>query len=505
MTLRLTIIRMIILCSFLALSACSENTDPADIELDEANKQTPAIADIIPKSYRKVWAPWKGDFEGMVERRMIRVVAPYGGYMYYFEDGEPLGAVWELTQHLELSLNEELGRRNIRIFVIVIPLSRDRLIPALLNGHADLIAADLTTTKMRSNEVEFTRPLLKNVNEVIVTGNLSDEINSLTDLSGREIHVRQSSSYYEHLIKFTENMQAKNLKPPKIVAVDEMLESEDILDMINAGMIDITVLDDYKANFWANVFPEIEVRNDLVINKGGTIAWAVRKDSQKFLEHINKFLEEYGRGTLIGNDTYNRYLDDANDVRCSRRIDSWGRLQKLASIFQYYGEMYELNWLKLAAQGFQESKLRQNRKSHAGAIGIMQIKPSTAHDPNIAIDNIADTDNNIHAGTKYMRFLMDRYFSGNSTNELDQWLLGLAAYNAGPARLISLREEAKDKGYNPNIWFDNVEIIAARRIGKETVTYVSNIFKYYTSYKMAFAKLDESERRFGNILGSCTI
>lgn len=492
------------ICAFFALVACSDGGDFANIERNKASGDSPAIDDILPLPYRELWAPWTGDLDGMTERRMIRVVAPYGGYMYYFDDGEPRGAAWELTNRLETYLNHELGRRNVRVFVIVIPLSRDQLIPALLEGHADLIAGDLTTTEMRRENLGFTRPLLEGVNEVVVTGSSADEIESLDDLTGREIHVRASSSYYEHLTRFAEIMRNKGLEPPDIVQVDELLESEDLLDLANAGMIDMTVLDDYKAEFWAGVFPNIEVREDLVIHEGGTIAWAVRKDSPEFLAKLNAFLRDYGRGTLVGNDTYNRYLDDAGDLRCSSAVASGKPLEELAVIFRKYGGMYELDWLKLAAQGFQESKLRQDRRNNSGAIGIMQIRPSTASDPNVGVDEISDADGNIHAGAKYMRFLIDRYFSDDKINDFNRWLLGLAAYNAGPSRIINLRNEAQRNGYDPNVWFDNVEIIAAKRIGSETVTYVSNIFKYYTGYQMAFAKLNEAEKRFGNAVRSCS-
>jgi membrane-bound lytic murein transglycosylase MltF len=493
----------VFLYALFALVACSDGGDLANIERNKASGDSPAIDDILPLPYREIWAPWTGDLDGMTERRMIRVVAPYGGYMYYFDDGEPRGAAWELTKRFESYVNDELGHRNVRVLVVVIPLSRDQLIPALLEGHADLIAADLTTTEIRRENLGFTRALLEGINEVVVTGSLTDEIKTLDDLAGREIHVRASSSYYEHLIEFAEMMRNKGLEPPDIVEVDELLESEDLLDLANSGMIDMTVLDDYKAEFWAGVFPNIEVREDLVIHEGGTIAWAVRKDSPDFLAKLNAFLGDYGRGTLVGNDIYNRYLDDAGDLRCSSGVASGARLEELAVIFQEFGGMYELDWLKLAAQGFQESKLQQDRRSNSGAIGIMQIKPSTASDPNVGIDDISDADGNIHAGTKYMRFLIDRYFSDENINELNSWLLGLAAYNAGPSRVINLRNEAQRNGYDPDVWFDNVEIIAAKRIGSETVTYVSNIFKYYTAYQMAFAKLNESEKRFGSVVGSC--
>jgi len=494
----------VLIWALVALIACSDGGDIASIERNKASADSPAIDDVLPLPYREIWAPWTGDLDGMTERRMIRVVAPYGGYMYYFDDGEPRGAAWELANRFEAYLNDELGRRNVRVFVIVIPLSRDQLIPALLDGHADLIAADLTTTDRRLENVDFTRPLLEGVNEVVVTGSAADDIETLDDLAGREIHVRASSSYYEHLIRFQETMRDKGLEPPDIVQVDELLESEDLLDLANTGMIDMTVLDDYKAEFWAGVFPNIEVREDLVIHEGGKIAWAVRKDSPDFLAKLNAFLRDYGRGTLVGNDTYNRYLDDAGDLRCSSEVASGQRLEELAVLFRKYGDMYELDWLKLAAQGFQESKLRQNRRSSAGAVGVMQIKPSTAGDPNVGIDDISDAEGNIHAGTKYMRFLMDRYFSDENVDDLNRWLLALAAYNAGPSRVINLRDEAERNGYDPDVWFDNVEIIAAKRIGSETVTYVSNIFKYYTGYQMAFAKISESEKRFGDVVRSCS-
>ena len=492
-----------LICAIFALGACSDRGDFVRIESNQAGGDSPSIDDILPLPYREIWAPWTGDLEGMTERRMIRVVVPYGGYMFYYHGGEPRGAAWELTKRLETYLNDQLGRRNVRVFVVVIPLSRDQLIPALLEGHADLIAADLTITEMRRDDLKFTRPLLEGVNEVVVTGSAAGEIETLGDLAGRKVHVRASSSYYEHLTGFAASMRDRGLEPPQIVQVDELLETEDLLDLANAGMIDITVLDDYKAEFWAGVFPNIEVRADLVIHEGGKIAWAVRKDSPNFLARLDAFLRDYGRGTLVGNDTYNRYLSDANDLRCGGDVVNGERLEELALIFRQYGELYELDWLKLAAQGFQESRLRQDSRSDSGAIGVMQIKPSTASDPNVGIEDVSDVDGNVHAGTKYMRFLMDRYFSDENIDDFNRWLLALAAYNAGPSRVINLRNEAQRNGYDPDVWFDNVEIIAARRIGSETVTYVSNIFKYYTGYQMAFARLTEAERRFGNAVGSC--
>ena len=462
-----------------------------------------APGDVLPMPFRAIWQPWHGDWDGMLERRVIRAVVPFGGYQFYYHAGMPRGATWELLQRLEKHVNDTLGRRNIRVYVVAIPVHRDELVPALLDGHADLIAADLTMTDERRELLRFSRPLLTNVNEVLVTSKDIAPLDTLDDLAGREVVVRASSSYHEHLLALQKDFIDRGLEAPIIRLADEILEAEDLLDMLNAGIFDITVLDDYKARFWATVFPDIDVRDDLIVNEGGSIAWAMRKDNPQFELAIQGFMRKYGKGTLIGNDTYNRYLADASKVRCIQRREPSARIVELATLFQKYGEQYRFDWLMLAAQGFQESGLRQNRRSPAGAVGVMQIKPSTAADRNVGIDDVSDVDNNIHAATKYMRFLADRYFSDDRIDDLNQWLLALAAYNAGPAKINRYRREAEANGYDADKWFDNVEIIAARRIGRETVTYVSNVFKYYVGYQLTTERLAARSQRHAETLNSC--
>ncbi len=345
--------------------------------------------------------------------------------------------------------------------------------------------------------------MLKDIDEVVVTGPGAPPIEILDDLAGQEIVVRESSSYYEHLQFLVNAFETRGLEPPDIHLADEILEAEDLLEMVNGGMIDITVMDDYKAEFWAAVFPNIVVRDDLILNKGGSIAWAMRKDNPEFAAIIEGFLKRYGKGTLVGNDTYNRYLSNAQSVRCSHTRRSLQEMQDLISVFRKYGEKYDFDWLMLAAQAFQESGLRQDRRSPAGAIGIMQIKPSTAADRNVGIDDVTNVDSNVHAGARYMRFIADRYFAREKIDDLNQWLFSLAAYNAGPAKINRYRREAAENGYDPNRWFDNVEIIAARRIGGETVTYVSNVFKYYVGYQMTFERGAIREERYAAELQEC--
>jgi len=485
------------------IEVVAEGPAAEEAESTEEAPVNPSTGELLPMPFSAIWTPWKGDYEGMIERRVVRVLVPYGGYQFYYEDGQPRGAVYELVQRFETYINEQLDRSNIKVYVVVVPVSRDELLPALLVGHADFVAADLTPTEARSHDFNFSRPLLTGINEVIVTGPAAPKIATLDDLAGLEITVRPSSSYFEHLQRLGATMEEAGVEAPRIKHADELLEAEDLLEVVNAGMIGTTVLDDYKARFWAGVFSEITVREDLVINEGGSIAWATRKDTPELSKVINEFLRKYGKGSMIGNDTFNRYLKDASRVRCANSGQNTQNLEELARLFQDYGERFDFDWLMLAAQGFQESGLRQDRRSPAGAIGVMQIKPSTAADRNVGIDDISTADNNIHAGAKYMRFLADRYFSDEGIDDLNQWLLTLAAYNAGPAKVARMRREARENGYDPNIWFNHVEIIAARRIGRETVTYVSNIFKYYVGYQVISERSDIRSQRHGEILTEC--
>ena len=114
----------------------------------------------------------------------------------------------------------------------------------------------------------------------------------------------------------------------------------------------------------------------------------------------------------------------------------------------------------------------------------MQLMPATGKDMKVC--DIAETEANIHAGIKYMRWMMDQYYGKEPMTKLDKALFAFASYNAGAGRISSLRKEATRRGLDPNVWFQNVEYVAAEKIGQETVTYVSNIYKYYIAYRLVF-------------------
>ena len=424
---------------------------------------------------------WIGDLDGMLERRMVRVLVPYNKMLYFHDKGRERGIVHDAGMELQKWLNRKYGRKSMPITVMFIPSSRQYLLQNLVDGLGDIAAGNLTVTPSRLAIVDFTDPHPKPVNEIVVTGPSAPLLKNVSDLEEVDIYVRKSSSYYEHLVNITEKQNLNfNLIP-----ADEHLEDEDLLEMVNAGLLSLAVVDNHKAKFWAQIFDKISLREDLIINQGGKIAWAVRKNSPRLRSELNEFRKIEGNKKGVANVLLKRYLNSISYLKSATNRNELVKFDQLLELFKKYAEMYDLDALLMMAQGYQESRLDNSVRSGAGAVGIMQLLPSTAQSDPIQINGIeSDPEQNIHAGAKYMRHLLDTYLSDPNLDSTNKLLLGLAAYNAGPGNLRKLRNQAVEMRLDPNIWFNNVEYAAAEIIGRETVQYVNNIYKYYLAYRL---------------------
>jgi membrane-bound lytic murein transglycosylase MltF len=425
---------------------------------------------------------WTGDFEQMVQRRAIRFLIPYSKTFYFFDKAAQRGATYEMGKLFEKTINKQLKTRHLKINVIFIPTSRERLIPALAEGLGDIAAGNLTITDKRMQRVDFCDPTLTGINEILVTGPGNPPVNAISDLSGKEVHVRKASSYYESLEKANRTLSAAGKPAIKIIEANDNLEDEDLLEMVNAGLIPMIVIDSHKGQFWAQIFKKIKLHPDIKFRENARIAWAIRKNTPQLKNVINDFVKVNKKGTLMGNTLFNRYLKSTKYVKNNLAGEDRKRFEETIPFFKKYGDIYDFDWLMLAALAYQESTIDQRKKSPAGAIGVMQILPATANDKNVNISEIDEIEHNIHAGTKYLKFMIDRYFDDPGIDSLNRVLLTFASYNAGPAKISKLRKEAKSMNLDPNVWFNNVEVVAAKRIGRETVQYVTNIFKYYIAY-----------------------
>jgi membrane-bound lytic murein transglycosylase MltF len=435
---------------------------------------------------------WTGDLDGMIKRRMIRVLIPYSKTFYFVDRGTQHGATYEAFRLFEDDLNKKLKNENLRVDVYFVPTARDKLIPYLQAGRGDIAAGNLTITPERLKQVEFSDRTGRNISEIVVTGPGAEPITTAQDLSGKEVYVRQSSSFFESLKQLSAELEKAGKAPVKVRFAPENLETEDILEMVNAGLVKITVVDNHLAEFWAKILPKLTLNREATLRTGGEIAWMIRKDSPKLKAELNKFLARYPEGSSTRNILLQKYLQNTKFAVEATSKEEIAKFESTVDFFRKYGDQYEMDYLLMMAQGYQESQLNQQVKSPVGAIGVMQVMPETGK--KLEVGDIRQTEANVHAGVKYIRFMMNQYYANEPMDKLNKGLFTFASYNAGPRRIAELRKEAARRGLDPNIWFNNVEVIASERIGRETVQYVSNIYKYYLAYQMIEEQRAEREK-----------
>jgi membrane-bound lytic murein transglycosylase MltF len=305
------------------------------------------------------------------------------------------------------------------------------------------------------------------------------------------VHVRASSSYHESLVALNARFIAEGKPEMKLQLVPDALEDEDMMEMANAGVIDILVVDDWKARTWAQILPRLQV-SDVALRKGGQVGWAIRKDSPLLAAAIRDFDAGYGRTQASYEYRLKQTMRRVRQINDPTQSADYKRFQQTLSLFQRYGDRYGFDPLMLAAQGYQESQLDQSARSQVGAIGVMQLMPSTGEQ--MRVGDIRITEPNIHAGAKYLDQLMSVYFPDAHFSAGNRPLFAFAAYNAGPGNIARMRTEAQKRGLDPDKWFNNVELVVADKIGIETTTYVRNIYKYYVTYKLTL-EAQETRRK----------
>jgi membrane-bound lytic murein transglycosylase MltF len=442
--------------------------------------------------------PWTGDLDGMIERRFIRILTVYSKTFYSVDKGIQRGAAYDVGSLFVADLNKKLDKekklkqKHLKVRVLFIPVGRGELLPALAAGKGDIAMAALAVTEEREKLVDFSSPLVPKVSVLVVFGPASPVISSVDDLAGKEVFVRRSSVYYESLVALNRRFAAEKKPAVVIKEAPEELEDEDLLEMVNAGLIPFTVSADFYVKFWKQVFPNIRVHEGAALFTGGNIAWAIRKGSPQLKAATDDFVARHAKGTSIGNQVLARYFKSAKYVKDAASESERKKFLALIQYFQKYGDKYDVDWLLMGAQGYQESQLNQAAHSKVGAIGVMQVMPATGKE--LGVGDINEVEANIHAGVKYMRWMIDQYYGKEPMTKLDKALFAFASYNAGAGRISQLRKEAAKRGLDPNVWFHNVEYVAAEKVGAETVTYVANIYKYYIAYKLIMEARAEREK-----------
>jgi membrane-bound lytic murein transglycosylase MltF len=478
-----------------AVAGCDKKQAPPQAEQPAAPAATEASLSISDGSAAGAAAPGTlalpmnfakrtGDLDAMAKARIIRALVVVNPVGFFYEAGQPHGVQYEALQEFEKFANQELKTGKLPLKVVTIPLRADQLGPALLQGQGDLIAQGVVVTPQREEKVAFSIPMAKDVKEVVVTGPALANVSSFDDLAGKEIYVNPVTVYGSNLKAINEDRTKAGKQPLIIRNADTSLFDDDLIEMVNAGLIPATVTNQLRADLWAKVLPNVKSHPECAVSSGTNLAWVMRKDSPQLKQLVDKFVENHAMGTSFGNTLLRRYFQNTKWVTNSTSSAEMQKFNAYVEYFKKYAGQYNFDYLMLAAQGYQESLLDQDKRSHVGAVGIMQVMPKLAAANPISIRDVGNPEANIHAGVKMMRNIADTYFNDPGIDQMNKTLFTFASYNAGPNRIVRLRKKASEDGLDPNKWFGNVELEVAKDVGQETVNYVSNIYKYYIAYKL---------------------
>ena len=429
------------------------------------------------------------------------MLVPYRRPEFFYMEGRPAGILYEAFQELEKVLNTKYKTTSAnRIIVAPLPTPLDRFQERMAGGYGDIAAGSISITEANRQVADFTSPTATGLKIIVVTGPGAPELKNIEDLSGKEVWVMPQSRMKKDLEELNARLKSQGKAPAMVRDADPVLEPGDVLELVNTGIYPVTLMQSIQAEFWAQVFDKIKPRMDLALAEDQQLGWAIQKGTPQLKAFLDDFIKTHGQGTAFGNTVIRRYFKEAKYVRNATEVNEMKKFQATLPHFKKYSQRYNLDYLMMAAQGYQESRLDQSVKSQVGAVGIMQVLPSTAASSPVKIPNVETEENNIHAGTRYMHFLIEDHFNEPGLDLRNRMLFAMAAYNAGPTKIGRCRTLAKDMGYDPNKWFNNVEIAAAKVIGRETTQYVANIYKYYVAYRLAgdtYQRRLEAEKKAG--------
>ena len=433
---------------------------------------------------------WLGSYSEMLQRGVIRIAVPYDLSIYINNKGIPQGFSVDMAKGLQTWINRQHADelRGKSVTVKLVPIPEHELYTSLSSGKADMVIGDLGINQPQQNSHEF---LLNHASklerEVLVSGPSSIPINGPEDLSGQTIYGGRNSNFPLTLQELNKGLKHKGKPPINIVSPIGDLDSEDLLDMVNSGLIPFVIVSDWKANLWKPIYKNIVIHDDIYVKDLGWIGWATRSSNPDLNNDIIGF---------VASDTFDdarklyrqqEYSYHAKGLKNPIEKSAWARFESMRPFFDQFGAQYNLDPLFIASLGFQETLLTQSAVSNVGAIGVMQLMPATGD--SMGVGNIRLLEPNIHAGADYLNQLITKFFPDAQFEGDNRSLFAIASYNIGPNNVAKARDQAREMGFDPNQWFRNVEYIATERMGYEPMVYVRNVYKYFISYGLKLDKI----------------
>ncbi|NTU58758.1 MAG: transporter substrate-binding domain-containing protein [Chlorobiaceae bacterium] len=429
----------------------------------------------------------KRDLNVIRNSKKLKVLLSYDPINYFIYSGTPMGYSYELAE----SFAKELG---IPLEVVVVRDLNQQL-AMLRKGECDIVSHFLTITGPRSGIVDFSSPL-DSTRQVLIQrkpgkNDSTRLVRKIEELDGKNLHVRTNSAYFTRL---KEIMKDKDILI-NIVDVQGTLTTSELISKVNDGSIDYTVADDNIASTHSALYPNIDFATPLSPTQ--PLAWAVRKNSPQLLQALNLWLEKEkksGRLAVIHDKYYNRQYQFRKHAAHAFYSSHAGRISPYDELVRKGAKTIDWDWRLLSALIYEESQFDPEAISWAGAIGLMQLMPSTA--AAFKPGDLSNPADNIKAGTAYLVSLEKEW--EEIQDQATRLKFILASYNVGPGHVRDAQKLATKYGANPYVWEGNVERYLELKAepgfyndkasllgycnGKMAVLYTRNIINRYTLY-----------------------
>lgn len=381
----------------------------------------------------------RGDLARIRERKVLRVLTVNSATTYFLWRGRLMGFEYELMRHFAESQGLQLE--------MIVPEKRNDLLPMLESGRGDVVSASLAAIDDNlSAKLAFTQRYVR-VKQVIVARRSEDAPRTPLDLTGRTIAVHHNSADWQTLETLRDMGIQFGLR-----AVPNEMPVEEIIAGVARGDFDMTMASSHIVDFELTWRDDIQkgfaVRDDI------PLSWAVRADNTELMQALNEFIDSEYRG-LFYNVIYERYFTSRRRIRNHLAVhqNRAGQLSPYDELVRRYAEEHGFDWRMIVALMYEESGFDPTARSFAGARGLMQVLPRTAHD--LGFDDLDDPETSIQAGVEYLAWARERF--EEDLHVRDRMWFTLAAYNAGPGHVRDARRLAKQMNLDPDTWFGNVE------------------------------------------------
>lgn len=403
--------------------------------------------------------------------------------------GQAIGVEYHRLRAFERYLNGH-AREGKQITLKIIPKAKDQLLGALLRGEGDLMAPGELLDVKPTHAVTPSDPIVEHVPMLLVGVKGERRFTRFEQLSGRTVALTTGSVAGESINLINQKLALRKLPPVNIEWVDPSLAVEDVLEMVQAGIFHLTIVEKPIAERWATLMPKLRFDRKVLISEPRAMRWFVRRDAAMLHASIDRFLTSY-KAPSDQNVAFERVYRRLYRVHYPLARADRQKLERLRPVLQKHARQQGMDWLNLAALAFKESTLNPNAKGTGGATGLLQITRSAAQ--RVGVNNIQNVDSNVQAGAKYLAMIRRTFFSSPKLNERERMAFVLAAYNMGPERVQAMRAEARRRGLNPNQWFFQVERIAMEQVGMNAVSYVNSVNKYFLAFDRERDSLEPRE------------